>query len=306
MTGASTSRQPPRRPPLLAQGLLAALLAGVLALSALPGAGLLAAVVLVLQALLVLAVLALVEAPDDTGIVVVGGATALAADVVALRGDGDVGGLAGVVAVGLLAAFAVQFVRADRDRVTEALADTVLVVLLACAASCLIALRAEAGGREALAGALAAAGAALLAGRFADRLAPRPRLAVGATRGWPGLVLGLVGGVAGSVGAAALLDGDDVPGPRAALLGLAVSAAVAAADLVVDLAAAELHGTGPQTAALPDTGPETAALPGTGPAEPRAVAESSRRLAALRPVVLLLPFAAAGPVALVAGRLALT
>ncbi|MCW2606660.1 MAG: hypothetical protein JWO60_1353, partial [Frankiales bacterium] len=66
-------------------------------------------------------------------------------------------------------------------------------------------------------------------------------------------------------------------GPRAALVGLTAAAVVAAGDLAVDLAAAEL----------------------------RSGWRDARRVAALRPVGLLLPFAVLGPVALVAGRLVL-
>ncbi len=158
---------------------------------------------------------------------------------------------------------------------TEALADTLLVVVLVACAACLPALRALEGGRDVALAALVGAGAALVAGRLGDRVLPRPALALGAVRGWPGLLLGLGAGVAGAV----LVAGGEgqLAGPRAALVGLAAAAVASAADLAVDLAGAEL----------------------------RSGWRDSRRVAALRPVGLLLPWAALGPVALVAGRLVL-
>jgi hypothetical protein len=123
--------------------------------------------------------------------------------------------------------------------------------------------------------ALVATGASLLAARVGDRIASRPMLAVGSTRGWPGLLLGLGSGVAAAVFVAG--DGPPVTGTQAALLGLVCAATVAAGDLAVDLGAAEL----------------------------RAGRRDARRVAALKPSGLLLPFAVLGPIALVAGELVL-
>lgn len=266
---------PAPRPPLLLLGGGCAAVALGLGLAALGGAVPLALAVLALQLLLVLGALALVDAPAAGGIFLLAGGAAVAADVVAVTQDGRVGGLAGVVALALVAALLHQLSRRDRDRVTEALADTLLVVVLVACAACLPALRLLDGGRAVVLAALAGAGAALLAGRLGDLVVPRPALAVGALRGWPGLLLGLGAGVA----AAVLVEGGEGPlvGARAALVGLAAAATVAAADLAVDLTAAEL----------------------------RAGWRDGRRVAALRPVGLLLPFAVLGPVALVAGRLVL-
>jgi hypothetical protein len=100
-------------------------------------------------------------------------------------------------------------------------------------------------------------------------------LAVGSTRGWPGLLLGLGAAVAAAVLVAG--DGPPVTGTQAALLGLICGATVAAGDLAVDLGAAELR-TGRRDA---------------------------RRVAALTPAGLLMPFALLGPIALVAGELVL-
>ena len=117
--------------------------------------------------------------------------------------------------------------------------------------------------------ALAAAATALVAGRLGDLVLRRPGLAVGSSRAWPGLLLALGGGVAVAV----VTGQDQLPHDQAALLGLTAAAAVAATDLLIDLAAAELTGT------------------------------DVRRVAALRPTSLFVPFAMLGPVVLTAVRL---
>ena len=223
-----------------------------------------------------LGALALLDAPAAGGAFIVAIATTVVADVLVLTDDGRVTGLAGAAALGLVGSLVHQLSRKGRNRVTESLADTLVVIVVAVAAACLIALQQVEGGEHVLLISLAAAGAVLLAARIGDWLAPRPMLAVGSTRGWPGLVLGLGAGVA-----CALLvadAGNELPLTSAALLGLVVASTVATADLAVDLGAAEL----------------------------RSGWRDARRVAALRPTALLLPYAVLGPVALLAGRLVLT
>lgn len=269
---------PPRRPPLLVQGLWPALLAGGLVAATVFGLLPLAVAVLGIQVFLVLGALALLDAPAAGGAFLVAMGTIVVADAVVLTDDGRIGGLAGVAGLGLVASLLHQLVRKGRSRVTESLADTLVVIVMAVAAACLLALRQVEGGEQVLLVSLAAAGGALLAGRIGDRLAPRPMLAVGSTRGWPGLLLGLGAGVAVSVLVADAGFGDgNLPLRSAALLGLVVASTVATADLAVDLGAAEL----------------------------RAGWRDARRVAALRPTALLLPYAVLGPVALLAGRLVL-
>jgi hypothetical protein len=268
---------PPRRPPLVVQGLWPALLAGALAVAAMLGVLPLAVAVLGVQVFLVLGALALLDAPASGGAFLVAAGTVLAADAVVLLDDGRVDRLAGVVGVGLVASLLHQLSRKGRSRVTESLADTLVVVVFGVAAACLIALEQVRGGDEVLQVSLAAVAAVLLAGRIGDRLAPRPMLAVGSTRGWPGLLLGLGAGVAAAVLTADMTDGD-LPLRSAGLLGLVVASTVATSDLAVDLGAAEL----------------------------RSGWRDARRVAALRPTALLLPYAVLGPVALLAARLVLT
>lgn len=274
-TEASRAVRPPRRQPLLVQGAGSLLVGLGLALAAQFGAAPLVLALLVVQVALVLAVLALVDAPASGGAFLVAAASIAAADALVLYDDGEIRGLAGVVALAFVAALLHQLVRRSRSRVTESMADTLVVVTLSVSTACLLALHALDGGVQTVQVALLAAGASLLAARAGDRMASRPMLAVGSTRGWPGLLLGLGAGVAAAVFAAG--DGPPLAGTQAALLGLVCAATVAAADLAVDLGAAEL----------------------------RAGRRDARRVAALTPAGLLLPFALLGPIALVAGQLVL-
>ena len=259
------------RPPLLGQGVACALLAaGLLGLAVAGHLPLLAGAAFV-QLLSILGFLALVEAPASGGIFVIGAAAALGADAVVAVDDGRVGGLAGVVGLSLMAGLLHQLARRERSRVTESLADTIVIVVLVCSAACLAAAVQQHGGSWPVRAALAAAGVALLAGRVGDAIVHRPALALGSTRAWPGLLLALGAGAAVS---AVVADGHLTQG-RATLVGLVAAATVAAVDLTVDLAAAELS---------PDPG-------------------DARRVAALRPSSVVLPFALLGPVVLLVVRL---
>jgi len=269
------SSRPPRRQPLLLQGVGPAGLALALALASQLGLVPFVLGLLVVQVLLTLGVLALVDAPASGGACLVCVAAILAADAAVLYDDGDIRGLAGVVAVAVVGALLHQLTRKTRNRVTESMADTLVVVTLSVSIACLLALRELDGGTQTVRVALVAAGASLLAARIGDRLASRPMLAVGSTRGWPGLLLGLGAAVAAAVFVAG--DGPPVTSTQAALLGLICGATVAAGDLAVDLGAAEL----------------------------RAGRRDARRVAALTPSALLMPFALLGPIALVAGELVL-
>ncbi len=273
----------------MVQGSASVLVALALLLCDLVSPLLLGAVVLALQVVLVLGLLALVDAPAAGGVFVVGVSAAVAADLAVLHDHGRLGALAGIVALSLVAALLHQLGRRARTRVTESLADTLFVVVLVCGCACLLAVR-ELGGARLAAIVLAAVGVSLLVGRLGDAFVARPAVTPAATRGWPGLVLALGLGVA----VAALLGGDHLSARAAALLGLAAAAAAAAGDVAVDLAAVAPH-------AAVATGDVAAAPPGATALR----ADDGRRAAARRPVGLLLPFAAAGPVAYVAARLVL-
>jgi len=281
----------------VAQGSASVLVALALLLCDLVSPLLLGAVVLALQVVLVLGLLALVDAPAAGGVFVVGVSAAVAADLAVLHDHGRLGALAGIVALSLVAALLHQLGRRARTRVTESLADTLFVVVLVCGCACLLAVR-ELGGARLAAIVLAAVGVSLLVGRLGDAFVARPAVTPAATRGWPGVVLALGLGVA----VAALLGGDHLSARAAALLGLAVAAAAAAGDVAVALAAVDV------AAAPGATAPHAAVATGDVAAATGATAlpaDDGRRAAARRPVGLLLPFAAAGPVAYVAARLVL-
>ena len=267
----------PRRPPLVVQGVLAGAVGGLLALAAWGGTSPLLLAVLVLQVGLVLSVLTVLDAPAATGAAVVAVGAAAAADALVLLDDGEVDRVAGVVGLSLVAALLHQLVRRSRSRVTESLADTLLAVVVVAGAACLLALAALDGGRELLLLGLGAAAAVLVVGRLTDRVLPGLVLATGATRSWPGLLLGLAAGI-GAALLAAQVGETGVSTAAAALVGLAAALTVATADLAVDLGAAELR-------------------PGR---------RDARRVSALRPAAALLPYALLGPVALLAGRLVLS
>jgi hypothetical protein len=266
----TTTEAQPGRPPLLLQALGAVVVSS--ALMGLGHAGQLPLLVgvAVLQLLLLLGVLALVDAPGALGAFALGVGTAVAADVVVHLDDGEVGDLAGVAALALVGGLLLQLLRRGRDRVTEALADAMVAVVLLTAAACLPAVLQAEDGEVLLRVGLLAAGAALVVGRVADLLLRRLAVSPDATRGWHGLVLALGVGVAVAVPEA----GDHLTDRDAMLVGLACAATAALADLFLDLAASELL-----------------------------VRADDRRLVSLRPVVSLLPFALVAPVLLTAARL---
>lgn len=272
--GTSARRRAPRRS-LLLQGLGAALVAGGLAGLSIPGPAPLLVGVAVLQLFLVLGVLVLLDAPSSRGTFAIAAVAAAAGSTMVLTSDGSVDALAGVLGLSLIAALVMQIARKDRVGVTESLADTLLVGLLVTAATCFLAVRDRPGGDDAVLVGLAAAGTALLVGRLVDLFGGRPSLVPAATRGWPGLLLGLGAGViAASVVAR---SGEALTSSHGALIGLAVAATALTADLAVDLAACE----------------------------PRVGRPGSRRLSALTSVTLLLPYAVLAPVCLLASSLAL-
>ena len=269
MTIEAPVRQHAPRPPLLGQGVAGGLLGGLLLALAWAHQDALLAGVAAVQLLCVLGFLAVTEAPAAQGIFLLGIGAATAADVIVVVDDGSARYLGAVVALALVAGLLHQLVRRERSRVTESLADTMVVVTLVVAAAGLAAAARTPEGMWPVRVALAASAAALLAGRIGDRVVHRPALAIGSTRAWPGLLFALGTGVA----AAAVVGHGHVD--RAPLVGLAAAAAVAATDLLIDLAAAEL------TPAHAD----------------------ARRVAALRPTSLVVPIALLGPVVLTAVRL---
>lgn len=216
-----------------------------------------------LQLLLLLAFLALVDAPAAVGVLAIGTAAAAASNVVVHVDDARVGGLAGVVALSLVGGLLQQLARRHRSRVTESLADTLVAVVLVATAACLPAALEAPGGDWLVPAGLAGLGAALVAGRLTQLLAA----------GLPGA--GVPAALVAGTLTTALLAGEHGTSRERWLLGLAVAATAALVDVVTTLAAGDVLGHG----------------------------HDRRRLASLRPVTQLLPFAVAAPVLLVAARL---
>lgn len=260
----TTIEAPPGHPGTLRHAGGAAVLGAALTALAAWGAVPLLVGVAAVQLVLVLGFLALVDAPAALGVFVIGTAGAVASDVVVQVDDGRVGGLTGVVALSFVAGLLLQLVRRHRSRVTESLADTLVVtVLVSCLATLPAAVQHDSGTWVVRTG-LVAASVALVLSRLVEGLRPK-------AKGLPVLVSGLVTGTA----AALLTAGDHLATRDTFLLGLAASAAAVAADQLTDLAGEDLAG------------------------QPR----DTRRLASLRPVTLLLPFALVAPVLLAAVRL---
>lgn len=258
----TTIEAPPGHPgPLRHAGGAAVLGAALTALAAWGSVPLLVGVAVV-QLVLVLGFLALVDAPAALGVFVIGTAAALASDVVVETQHGRAGGLAGVLALSLVAGLLLQLIRPHRSRVTESLADTLVVtVLVASLATLPAALHHDSGDTRLVRAGLVAATVALVVSRLVERVRPG-LVALGSA-----LVVGVV--------CAPLVAGDHLGTRDAVLLGLVAAAAAAAGDQLTDLAGEDLQG------------------------QPR----DPRRLASLRPVTLLLPFALVAPVLLAAVRL---
>jgi hypothetical protein len=215
-------------------------------------------------------------APAATGAAVVARRGAVAADALVLLDDGQVDRVAGVVGLSLVAALLHQLVRRGRSRVTESLADTMLARRRRRRRPACSRCRGCDGGRTCCCW-RRRRGRSLLVGPAGRPVLPRPVLAAGATRGWPGLLLAWPPGSGRPLAVGARRRPACRRRPRACW-GLAAAVTVATADLAVDLGAAELR-------------------PGR---------RDARRVSALRPRRRCCRTPLLGPVALLAGRLVLS
>jgi hypothetical protein len=243
--------------------------AGVLAGAAAAGHTVLGLVLLLVQAVVMLAWLAYTEVDGAEASAVIVFLGAAAADLLAVRRHGEgVAGAVTVVALALPALLALHLFRPHRQRTAEALAGTISCVVLVVLGAHLLATSARTG-RAVAATAVLCAAAALVAGRAGDLLAVRPALVPHSGRGALGLLLAL----AASAGLGAVLGGAWAPLSVASgtVVGVATGAAAAIADLALALAAGETL--------------------------------DERRTAALRPLTILLPLVVAAPVAYTAARL---
>ncbi|WP_104523720.1 hypothetical protein [Blastococcus atacamensis] len=244
--------------------LVTAVLAGLPAV--LDGVGALAAV-LVLQLALVLSWVMVARMRGATASLVVGTATAVAADLVlVLPQRPELGGLLGVLAVGFLVSVAQQMLRSPRHHLVDSLAGAALLTTAVAALAALLLLGRSDEGR--LVVTALAAGAALVVGHLVDRVLPRPVVAEGVPRGLVGAVLAVLAGAAVAWAARGLAD---LGMFRSLFVGAAVAGVVALVALAASYVAVEAGDD-----------------PGAGETSPWV----------LTVVQVVLPLAAAAPVAL--------
>lgn len=259
---------------VVGSGLLAGVVAAVLAALALLGAPALGVGVFAVQTVIALAWLAAIDAKGSVGAFAIVVAAAAAADIaVGLTGNADIGQAAPVVGIALVVSLLHQLARRPRRGVTLSLAGTMSGVAFAICAVAYPALLAEGGGDEADAAALFGAAVALALARVVDLVIARPAAFPGSRRGIIGIVLGLLAAV--GVGAA-YGAGTTSFGPATGVRIAAIAAVLALiADVAVDAVLTQ--------------------------APPR----DERRLSALTPLGVLLPVVLVGPVAYVSGRILL-
>lgn len=165
-------------------------------------------------------------------------AVAGAADVAAIVPD--VAGLAPLgytAAAGFVAAVIGQLVRpADRDRVTESLGATLLIVVGVVAFATLIVLSRLVLGTQAIFACLTATAVALVVARLTDAVLPWPRLAPQVPRGAAGVVIGAMCGTLASAVVGVFLVG--FTPTSGALVGFVAAGAAVLADLAAGYAEA--------------------------------------------------------------------
>jgi hypothetical protein len=186
------------------------------------------------QALFVLAWALALRPPAVWVVAAVGALAALGANAAAVLSEiAALGPLTYAAAGGFLAAVLGQLVRRkDRQRVTESLGATMLVMLGGVAFAVLIVLsRLPRAGTQTIVVALAATAVSLALAHLIDAVLPRPRLAPQVPRGAAGVVLGaMLGSLVGAVGGAFLAG-------LTPAIGAAVGFAAAATAVLADLAA---------------------------------------------------------------------
>lgn len=219
---------PPRRvvPVGLAGAIAAALLSGASVLGLAP----LLLLVAALQVTVGAGLLVLSAVPARRQSLALTVVAAVAADVLALRDDGDrVGDLVAVVALGLVAAVLLELLRRNRSRVTASLAVTVSAVVLVVLVAHVLALHGSADGDRLLLSGFGCVAAGLLAGFAVGRLARQAAVALSASAA--------VGTAVGALSGAVI----EPLGVRSgAALGLAVSIAAGVAVAAFDVVMAEV------------------------------------------------------------------
>jgi hypothetical protein len=260
----------------VAAGVLTSAVAGILVAASLGGRVALAAALLPLQVALVVGWVGILGVRAGLGVAGIAVAAAAVADVLVATGPADARRLMAVIAIGLLVALLHQLFRRDgRAGLTASLAATVSAITLVCALATFAALRAGVAGSSAALSALGSAAGAVLVAWLCDFFLTRPAISGVAHRGWPGLILGL--GAACGIGAAVGSARNELGVGYGVTIGGAVAAVALAVGVGVDLARLN--------------------------SEIAARVSSRRRAVRLLPLAVVLPLAAAAPVAYVTGRI---
>lgn len=264
----------PLRPRSWLVGLSGGAAAALLGCAGLLSKPLLGGAIVVVQAGLVLAWLAVLDAPGRLGGALIGIGAAGAADLVLVnRQQQPAGGLMGVIALALIASVLHQVLRRPREAAAASLAATASGAVIAVCFACLEGLNSQAVGRVALITWTLSLAVSLPLGRVLDQRIRFLRFASGVERGPFGLLVGV--GAAVAIGAyighrhleLGVRDGELLAG---------ITALVAyVADAVVVRGSTDIN------------------------------VSERRRVAALRPLAALLPIAAAAPATYVVGRLLL-
>jgi len=197
-----------------------------------------ALVIFGVQVLFVLSWTIATRPPGPRVVAAVGLATAAGADVaVALPVHATVAPLGYVTAVALIAAMVGQLLRrGSRNKVTESLGATLLMVVGVVALATLIVLSRMELGRESIAACLVGATVGLVLARLTDVVFPYPRTTLQVARGTIGIVLGAMGGTVASALVASVLVG--MHPSRTVFAGLLTTVAAVLADLGVGYAEA--------------------------------------------------------------------
>lgn len=192
-----------------------------------------AIVVFGVQALFVLAWTMASRPPAPRVVAAVGLGVSAAADVGAVwTNPPSLTPLAWATVGGFIAGVVGQLLRpAGRQRVTESLSSTLVVVVGVVSFATLVVLTRYGGGTQALVACLVAAGTALVVARLADVLLPYPRLAPQVPRGGVGVVLGAMLGTVAAGFTGSLLAG--LTGERAAIAGVVTAVVAVVVDLSV-------------------------------------------------------------------------
>lgn len=218
-------------------------------------------VVAVLQLVLVLSWGIALGFRGHLGAGLLGAGTAVAADVVLLRGEDEgLAPLAAVLALAIVASFGHQLLRAaPRREVSDSLAGDALLAVSVVALSSYVVLYRVTDGTVLLDACVAAVGAAVVTGHLVDLIAPYPRIVEGVPRGLLGLLAGTAAAVLATIWRAGATELVERLG--AIILGAILGAVACLIAIGASYAVAERRGRGPAQTCVQAVLPFAAAAP---------------------------------------------